>query len=296
MAPAPVCDRRAQSDSKRRINAPERQRKRDDKARPLRQRPPAKRMRESGAKRNPPKHSGRPKESQRTVASLRHKSYRNTAPPGTDGSQGAGTRTLRPPRNPTGRQRQGHTGANRAYRRNAPRRDTQTAGDRTRSDRKRTAEATRQKTQTQSTNEPPRPRAKPHQRAPGHAPDSAARRHPARQNQRQRRPTHRTRDRRKHASARNKAAKDNAHTTTQPHNAHNKRQRTEARGGNKQRRQATQTPPRHQKHQKHQHGEKPKNKSKKDGSWRQTVEREKVASPETTVRARSTRTKTEEAR
>ena len=89
---------------------------------------------------------------------------------------------------------------------------------------------------------------------------------------------------------------DRAHTTTQPHNAHNKRQRTEARGGNKQRRQATQTPPRHQKHQKHQHGEKPKNKSKKDGSWRQTVEREKVASSETTVRARSTRTTTEEAR
>ena len=84
------------------------------------------------------------------------------------------------------------------------------------------------------------------------------------------------------------------------HNATAQRaqQTAENRGARGQQTEATrtQTPPRHQKHQKHQHGEKPKNKSKKDGSWRQAVEREKVASSETTVRARSTRTTTEEAR
>ena len=64
-------------------------------------------------------------------------------------------------RNHTGRQRQGHTGANRAYRRNAANRNARTTRDRTPSDRERTAEATRQKTPRQSTNEPARPRAKP---------------------------------------------------------------------------------------------------------------------------------------
>ena len=75
-------------------------------------------------------------------------------------AKSAGTRTLKPPRNPTGRQRQGHTGANGAYRRKRTATSTRSARDGTRSDRKRTAEATRQKTQTQSTNEPPKPRAK----------------------------------------------------------------------------------------------------------------------------------------
>jgi hypothetical protein len=157
-------------------------------------------------------------------------------------------------------------------------------------------EATRQTTPTHGTNQPPRPR-----RA---APTSAGTRirTPPRRTPAATEPKDRDTRRTGHETAERKQAQettqqgDRAHTTTQPHNAHNKRQRTEARGGNKQRRQATQTPPRHQKHQKHQHGEKPKNKSKKDGSWRQTVEREKVASSETTVRARSTRTTTEEAR
>ena len=157
-------------------------------------------------------------------------------------------------------------------------------------------EATRQTTPTHGTNQPPRPR-----RA---APTSAGTRTrtPPRRTPAATEPKDRDTRRTGHETADRKQAQettqqgDRAHTTTQPHNAHNKRQRTEARGGNKQRRQATQTPPRHQKHQKHQHGEKPKNKSKKDGSWRQTVEREKVASSETTVRARSTRTTTEEAR
>jgi hypothetical protein len=113
---------------------------------------------------------------------------------------------------------------------------------------------------------------------------------------RQRHPTHRTRDRRKRASTR-----DNAARRQSPHHnatAQRAQQTAENRGARGQQTEATrtQTPPRHQKHQKHQHGEKPINKSKKDGSWRQTVEREKVASSETTVRARSTRTTTEEAR
>ena len=69
-----------------------------------------------------------------------------------------GRETLRPHRNSTAEQQQGHPGAKRAYRRNAPRRDTRTAADRTRSDGQRTAEATRQKTPTPSTNQPPRPR------------------------------------------------------------------------------------------------------------------------------------------
>ena len=64
-----------------------------------------------------------------------------------------GRETLRPHRNSTAEQQQGHPGAKRAYRRNAPRRDTRTAADRTRSDGQRTAEATRQKTPTPSTNQ-----------------------------------------------------------------------------------------------------------------------------------------------
>ena len=40
----------------------------------------------------------------------------------------------------------------------------------------------------------------------------------------------------------------------------------------------------------------PKNKNKTDGSWRQTIEARKVASPEATIRARSTLTKSDEAR
>jgi hypothetical protein len=99
-----------------------------------------------------------PKEPPATVASLRHKSYRNTATCHRRKRTAPGRETLRPHRNSTAEQQQGHPGAKRAYRRNAPRRDTRTAADRTRSDGQRTAEATRQKTPTPSTNQPPRPR------------------------------------------------------------------------------------------------------------------------------------------
>jgi hypothetical protein len=71
-------------------------------------------------------------------------------------AQTAATRARSDRRTYTSRQRQGHTGANRAYRPNAAHRDTQTTRDRTPSDRERTAEATRQKTPSQNTNEPPK--------------------------------------------------------------------------------------------------------------------------------------------
>ena len=113
---------------------------------------------------------GMPKEPPATVASLRHKSYRHTCH--RRKRTAPGRETLRPHRNSTAEQQQGHPGAKRAYRRNAPRRDTRTAADRTRSDGQRTAEATRQKTPTPSTNQPPRPR----RTAPTSAGDNAARR------------------------------------------------------------------------------------------------------------------------
>ena len=231
-----------------------------------------------------------------TDTGLRHKSYRNTAPHRTEGrQQGPGQETLKRtaiPSQTTATTPQSEQ--NLPTKRTAPRH-----ANRSRPNTKRQqtdTEATRQTTPTHGTNQPPRPR-----RA---APTSAGTRTrtPPRRTPAATEPKDRDTRRTGHETADRKQAQettqqgDRAHTTTQPHNAHNKRQRTEARGGNKQRRQATQTPPRHQKHQKHQHGEKPKNKSKKDGSWRQTVEREKVASSETTVRARSTRTTTEEAR
>jgi hypothetical protein len=92
----------------------------------------------------------------------------------------------------TGRQRQGHTGTNRAYRRNAAHRDTQTTRDRTPSDRERTAEATRQKTPTHGTlthqgngrSPPTHARIRAKRRAPGttepktETPDAQAKRPP----------------------------------------------------------------------------------------------------------------------
>jgi hypothetical protein len=265
------------------------------KARPPRQPPPAKR-RGRAREAKPAAVLGPPQRTPATVASPRHKSYRNTAPPRTEGrQQGPGQETLRPHRNSTARQRQRHPRANRTYRRNAPRRDTQTAADRTRSDSKRTPKRPdRRRQRTAQTNR--QGHGEPHQRAPGHAPGHRHGGHPPQQNQRQRHRTHRTRDRRKNASAR-----DNAARRQSPHHnatAQHAQQTAENRGARGQQTEATSdtnttAPP---KAPKHQHVEKPKNKSKKDGSWRQTVEREKVASSETTVRARSTRTTTEEAR
>ena len=157
-------------------------------------------------------------------------------------------------------------------------------------------EATRQTTPTHGTNQPPRPRpSRANERRNTHQ-DTATEDTRRNRTKRQRHPTHRTRDRRKKASTR-----DNAARRQSPHHnatAQRAQQTAENRGARGQQTEATSDtkPPRHQKHQKHQHGEKPKNKSKTDGSWRQAVEREKVASSETTVRARSTRTTTEEAR
>ena len=59
-----------------------------------------------------------------------------------------GRETLRPHRNSTAEQQQGHPGAKRAYRRNAPRRDTRTAADRTRSE----GQRTRRSDQTEDAN------------------------------------------------------------------------------------------------------------------------------------------------
>ena len=103
-----------------------------------------------------------------------------------------GQETLRPPANPTVRRRQGHTGANRACRPNAAHRDTQTTRNQTPSDRERTgrsdqtedAKAEHERT-TEATSEA-------HRRTPGHAPKGG---HPAPQNQRRRRQTHRLKDR-----------------------------------------------------------------------------------------------------
>ena len=94
------------------------------------------------------------------VARLRHKSYRNTATPGrrkprAPGRGRSNRHATQPADNGKDTPEQTEpTGGN------ALRRDPPTARDRTPSDGKRTAEATRQKTQTQSTNEPPKPRAK----------------------------------------------------------------------------------------------------------------------------------------
>jgi hypothetical protein len=119
------------------------------------------------------------------VASLRHTSCRNPATPGTEEANSAGARDAPAARNHTGRQPQGHTGANRACRRNAPHRDTQTARDRTpsgqethgRSDQTEDAKAEHERT-TEAASEAPR-------RTPGHAPKGG---HPARQNQRRQTP------------------------------------------------------------------------------------------------------------
>ena len=112
--------------------------------------------------------------------------------------------------------------------------------------------------------------------------------HPARQNQRQRRQTHRPRDRQ-----RTKAATDTAAGKLARHQNNHATRTTnpgKPRLTDKQRRQAKPTPPGHKSTKNTEQAKRPKNKSKTDGSWRQAIEREKVASPETTVRARSTRT------
>jgi hypothetical protein len=109
----------------------------------------------------PATYSSTPKEPQRRSPVNGTQATATPLDPAHTGANSAGARDAQAARKPTGRQREGHTGANRAYRRNAAHRDTQTTRDRTPSDRERTAEATRQKTPRQSTNEPPRPRAKP---------------------------------------------------------------------------------------------------------------------------------------
>ena len=81
-----------------------------------------------------------------TVASLRHKSYRNTATRVTGGSgQRRERETLRPHRNSTAEQREAQRTLTPERREptdeTAPRRDTRTAADRTRSDGQRTAES-----------------------------------------------------------------------------------------------------------------------------------------------------------
>ena len=100
---------------------------------------------------------GTPKEPPATVASLRHKSYRHTASLGTggSGSERRDERRSAPHRNSTAEQQQGHPGAKRAYRRKrtAPRHANR-RGPNHASDGQRTAEATRQKTPTPSTNQP----------------------------------------------------------------------------------------------------------------------------------------------
>jgi hypothetical protein len=169
-----------------------------------------------------------------------------------------------------------------SLRRNAAHRDTQTTRDRTPSDRERTAEATRQKTPRQSTNEPPRPRAKPTDARRDTRQKEGTRHDRTKDARRQ---THRLRDTNAQKTAADTAAGKLARHRNRPRDAHKKPRETAAHGhtgggGKRSRRrqaQRTRKTPQQQKRL--------KNKVKTDGSWRQAIEGRKVASRDTTVGA-----------
>jgi hypothetical protein len=202
------------------------------KLRPVRQRPPAKRMKREGGTEHA-EAVGPPQRFPAPVARLRHKSYRDTAKPGRRKpralGRGRSNRHATQPANnskdtPQQTEPTGGTHRNehaKRQRRNTKRQETHGRSDQTEDA---NAEHKQHKPTTKATGEA-------HRRAPGHAPHSAARRGPRHDRTKDRdarRAGHETAE--STQAPETKQQNTTPHTTTQPHNAHNKRQNRGARG------------------------------------------------------------------
>jgi hypothetical protein len=154
-----------------------------------------------------------------------------------------------------------------------------------RSDRTEDANAEHKRT-TKATGEPD-------QRAPGHAPQGGTRHDRTKDDdsggtQAKRPPTHR---RPPQAPQQNGSPGTGTDHATRTENQGNR-----GPGTQRMRTQAMPTSPRPTSTKNTGTAKRPKNKYKTDGSWRQAIEARKVASPETTIGARSTLTKPDQAR